>query len=292
MRNNREMLELVRGVAEKDGRVRAVVMNGSRANPNAPKDIFQDFDIVYIVNQIDTFINDDDWIDIFGERLMLQLPEAKTKALLPPENNGAFVYLMLFKDGNRIDLTLMPLEKMDELLANDSSTIVLLDKDGLLPHFDEPSDKDYWEKRPTENMYDECCNEFWWVLQNTAKGIWRDELPYAKRMFTYSRDMLDQMLCWYIGSRHDFKIAAGKMGKYFKRYLEDDLWTLYYRTYSDGDYDHFWEAIFAACELFRTVGKRVSEYFHYSYNDEEDTNMSRYLKQVGELPKDAENLIL
>ena len=27
-------------------------MNGSRANPNAPRDIFQDYDIVYVVEEL------------------------------------------------------------------------------------------------------------------------------------------------------------------------------------------------------------------------------------------------
>lgn len=41
MRTEREMTALILGVAERDSRVRAVFMNGSRANPNAPRDIFR-----------------------------------------------------------------------------------------------------------------------------------------------------------------------------------------------------------------------------------------------------------
>ena len=51
MRTEREMTALILGVAERDARVRAVFMNGSRANPNAPRDIFQDYDIVYVVEE-------------------------------------------------------------------------------------------------------------------------------------------------------------------------------------------------------------------------------------------------
>ena len=42
MRTEREMTALILGVAEQDARVRAVFMNGSRANPNAPRDLLQD----------------------------------------------------------------------------------------------------------------------------------------------------------------------------------------------------------------------------------------------------------
>jgi len=40
-------------------RIRAVIMSGSRANPNARRDLFQDFDIVYLVTDVDSFRDDD-----------------------------------------------------------------------------------------------------------------------------------------------------------------------------------------------------------------------------------------
>ena len=55
MRTEREMTALILGVAEQDARVRAVFMNDSRANPNAPRDIFQDYDIVYVVEETASF---------------------------------------------------------------------------------------------------------------------------------------------------------------------------------------------------------------------------------------------
>ena len=48
-RSESQMLTLILNTAHADERIRAVIMNGSRANPAAPKDCFQDFDIVYVV---------------------------------------------------------------------------------------------------------------------------------------------------------------------------------------------------------------------------------------------------
>jgi aminoglycoside 6-adenylyltransferase len=76
MRTEKEMFELILKIAEKDSRIRAVYMNGSRTNPNVPKDVYQDYDIVYIVDDFETFTADHSWIDAFGDRLMLQMPEA------------------------------------------------------------------------------------------------------------------------------------------------------------------------------------------------------------------------
>lgn len=73
MRSEKEMIDLILDTARKDERIRAVYMNGSRTNPNAPKDLFQDYDIVYVVRETLPFIKDTTWIDRFGERLYMQL---------------------------------------------------------------------------------------------------------------------------------------------------------------------------------------------------------------------------
>lgn len=41
MRTEKEMYDLIINTAKEDERIRAVYMNGSRTNVNAPKDIFQ-----------------------------------------------------------------------------------------------------------------------------------------------------------------------------------------------------------------------------------------------------------
>ena len=75
MRTESEMLALILQTAKEDARIRAVYMNGSRVNPNTRRDIFQDYDVVYVVTETASFIADERWIDRFGARLYMQLPE-------------------------------------------------------------------------------------------------------------------------------------------------------------------------------------------------------------------------
>ncbi|MFR1518848.1 MAG: aminoglycoside 6-adenylyltransferase [Clostridia bacterium] len=278
MRSEQEMFDLILGFAEKDPRVRAVYMNGSRTNPNAPKDVYQDYDIVYVVREFFTFLADNSWIDVFGDRLMLQMPEAMRN----PSGRGHFNWMMLFTDGNRLDLTLLPIEKT-ELIGTDSLTTALLDKDGILPSFPEASDKDYRIAPPPALFYFSCCNNFWWCLQNVAKGIARDEIPYAMGMYhNVVREELHDMISWYIGVRNNFGVSAGKMGKYFKKYLPPELYELYLQTYSDSNSDNLWQAVFSACDLFSLLAQRVAAYFRYDYALHEEKNMRIYLKNVKE----------
>jgi hypothetical protein len=113
MRSEEEMLNLIVGTAQSDERIPAVIMNGSRLNPNAPRDPLQDYDIVYIVTDVAPFRDNYAWIARFGELMILQMPENMDDP--PSANDGAFAYLMQFADGNRIDLTLYPLVKVEQL---------------------------------------------------------------------------------------------------------------------------------------------------------------------------------
>ncbi len=65
MRSEKEMMDLIMDTAKKDERIRAVIMNGSRTNPNARKDFFQDYDIVYIVRDVQSFTKDHSWVNRF-----------------------------------------------------------------------------------------------------------------------------------------------------------------------------------------------------------------------------------
>jgi aminoglycoside 6-adenylyltransferase len=288
MRSEAEMLELIVATARNDERIRAVMMNGSRANPNAPRDIFQDFDIVYFVTDGDSFTNDHTWIDVFGERMILQMPDAMGDP--PPANDGTFAYLMQFVDGNRIDLTLVPAAKIPELEA-DSQSVLLLDKDGLLPPFPPPSDRDYLPTPPTARQFSDCCNEFWWVSAYVAKGLWRQEITYAKGTSEeYVRPQLMKMLAWYIGIKTDFSVNPGKMGKYFQKYLAPQLWALLEKTYADADYERSWDTLFAMCDLFRTTANPVAQHFGYEYPHGDDERVSAHLRHVRGLPKDAREM--
>ncbi len=288
MRIEQEMLELIIGTAQRDDRIRAVILNGSRVNPNAPKDFFQDYDVIYLVTEKESFLADPGWINVFGELMILQLPDEMSDP--PPEGKDHYAYLMQFADGNRIDLTLFPVSKLSQL-EGDSLTLALLDKDGLLPKFAPPNESGYLPSPPTAKKYFDCTNEFWWCSPYVAKGLWRGEIVYAKQMLDlYVREQLNKMLVWYIGIRTDYQKSPGKMGKYFDKFLEPELWQLLRHTYSDADYDHTWDALLAMGELFRHVAIPVAEQFGFTYPYGDDQRVTDHLVHVRHLPRDAKEM--
>lgn len=69
MRTDQEMLDLILQIAKKL-QVDAVTLSGSRTNPNAPTDEFQDYDVVYVVDNLDNLTRDISWLDQFGKRII------------------------------------------------------------------------------------------------------------------------------------------------------------------------------------------------------------------------------
>ena len=69
MRTDQEMLDQILQTANALN-VNAVALSGSRTNDQAPKDEFQDYDVVYLVDNLENLISDLSWLDQFGNRLI------------------------------------------------------------------------------------------------------------------------------------------------------------------------------------------------------------------------------
>ena len=133
-----KMMDLILRIAE-FLKVEAVALSGSRTTTDSPKDEFQDYDVVYIVEDLEDLISDLSWLDQFGMRLIEQHNVLGHRRL----------YLMLFEDGNRIDLTLCPKECIQEWVDSEANFEVIKDDKGLFESY-LPSPKRYWTCPPTK----------------------------------------------------------------------------------------------------------------------------------------------
>jgi aminoglycoside 6-adenylyltransferase len=285
MRTEAEMLELILGFARDHDQVRAVIMNGSRVSPNVRKDPFQDYDIVYLVREVEPFKRNRQVIEYFGEMLILQTPEDMGDP--PPQEDNRYGYLMQFMDGNRIDLTFCPIEQA-QACVDDTVTVVLLDKDHRFGELPPPNDRGYLPQPPSAKAFEDCCNEFWWLNPYVAKGLWRDQLTYARYILdNLIRGQLMKMLTWYFGVQTGFQKSPGYRGKYLKEVLDAALWDMLEQTYSDARSEHTWQALFVMGNLFRTVAQAVAGAFGFPYPTQDDANVSGYIRRIRDLPRDA-----
>lgn len=286
MRTEAEMISLIKDIAFKEENIRAAYIEGSRTNPNAPKDIFQDYDIVYIVTTTKPFREDKEWINNFGKILYMHYPE--DNVFYPSDVENCYGWQIQFADGNRMDLHVCTRENA---LANLELYQILVDKDGIVPYPQETTDERYWVKEPREIEFKCTCSDFWWCLNNVAKGLWRNELPYAMDMINFVlRPHLKRLLEWKMGIENNFSVSAGKSCKYFKKYLQEETYRQFLATYSIAEIESIWNSVFEMCDLFQSTAVELSKKQKFVYDFEQAENSLHFLQHVRKLPANAKEI--
>lgn len=279
MRTEQEMMKMLVDFAMNDTRIRLATLEGSRTNRNIPFDAFQDFDVSYFVTDMDSFKENDQWLNRFGSRAMMQKPE--DMELFPSELGNWFSYIILFEDGNKLDLTLIPIDEAEDYFTNsDGLVALLLDKDSLVETEVIANDRQYWIKKPTAREFDDCCNEFWMVSTYVVKGLARKEILFAiDHLNDIARPNLLRMMSWQIGSEQGYCFSVGKNYKFINRYLPQEDWELLLSTYSESSYPSMWQSLFTCYELFRKYSNAVAESLGYDYPDY-DESITKYVDPI------------
>lgn len=287
-RTEEEMLALILGFARSDDRIRAVVMNGSRVNPNAGKDIFQDYDVVFFVTNVVPFREETSVVPYFGVPLLVE--KVEDQVYRPGIRDGRYTYNVQFTDGNRIDMAFLHVEML-ETRPFDSLTRVLLDKDGLIPDLPNPGEESFFIAEPTQKWYADCCDTFCFSLgSHVPKALWRRKLPLLKCHIVRLRQDLVLMLGWYIGVTKGFKRSLGSEGKDLEEHLEPEDWREFRRAYAGSDYDDITESLQAIHRLFVRAGQTVGNHYGYQFPIQKAESALAFLMHVSRLPRDAQSI--
>ncbi len=267
MRTDTEMMTLILQIADAL-KVEAIALSGSRTNPQSVKDEFQDYDVVYIVDDLEDLISDLSWLNQFGNRLISQHNVVDHRHL----------YLMLFEDGNRIDLTLCPKEYIQEWVDSEANFEVIKDDKGLFESYF-PSPKRYWTCPPTEEEFAISCNEFWWVSAYVVKAIRRNQLIYATdHLYGICQQELLKILAWQVASDKG-KIYIGKNYKYLFNYLPSEKEKEFSALLDFSSLDKITQSLFATVQLFHQEAQSLAQKMDFKYEKEVAENMMRYAKE-------------
>lgn len=267
MRTDTEMMELIVQIAE-SLQVEAVALSGSRTNPRAPKDEFQDYDVVYIVENLNDLLSDLSWLDQFGMRLIEQHNQLGHRRL----------YLMLFEDGNRIDLTLCPKEYIQEWVDSEANFEVIKDDKGLFEAY-QPNSKRYWTAPPTEEEFAAACNEFWWVSAYVVKAIRRNQLIYATdHLYGICQQELLKVLAWQVTSDRGV-VDIGKNYKYLFQYLPAEQEKEFSALLNLSSFDKIIQSLFATMRLFNREAQILAQKMGFTYDKEVAEKMTSYAKE-------------
>ena len=264
MRTDTEIMTLILQIAD-TLKVEAIALSGSRTNPQSVKDEFQDYDVVYIVDDLEDLISDLSWINQFGNRLISQHNVVDHRHL----------YLMLFEDGNRIDLTLCPKEYIQEWVDSEANFEVIKDDKGLFESY-LPSPKRYWTCPPTEEEFAATCNEFWWVSAYVVKGIRRNQLIYATdHLYGICQQELLKVLSWQVGSDRG-TVDIGKNYKYLFHYLPAEKEKEFSRLLKLSSLEKITQSLFATMNFFHQEAQSLAQKMGFDYDHKEAEKMMAY----------------
>ena len=267
MRTEAEMLDVILKISE-TLQVEAVAMSGSRTNQKTSKDEFQDYDVVYVVENLDELIIDLSWLDQFGKRIIEQ------HVLLDHRR----LYLMLFEDGNRIDLTLCPKDHIQEWVDSEANYTVLEDKMGLfMPH--SPSPQRYWADPASQIDFEKVCNEFWWVSAYVVKGIHRKQLIYATdHLYGNCQQELLKVLAWQVTADKG-TIDVGKNYKHLFQYLPAEKEKEFSNLLDFSSLDKITQSLFATIQLFHQEAQSLAHKMGFDYKKDVAEKMIQYAKE-------------
>ena len=267
MRTDQEILGLILETAKKL-QVDAVALSGSRTNPKVQTDEFQDYDLVYVVDDIDNLTSDLSWLDQFGKRIIEQEVTLGHRRL----------YLMLFEDGNRIDLTICPKEHINEWVASEADYTVLVDEKGLFESYS-PSPERHWIHPASNSDFEKSCNEFWWVSAYVVKGICRKQIIYATdHLYGICQQELLKILAWQIASDRG-AVDIGKNYKYLFNYLPIEKEKEFSALLDFSSLDKITQSLFATMQLFHQEAQCLAQKMDFKYEKEVAEKMMRYAKE-------------
>ena len=282
MHTARDIPKEVSDWAKANENVRVAILTSTRANPNAPVDALSDYDIELYVEDLQPFLEGDQWLEIFGEVLVRE----PYKPVIADDND--VWRLVIFKDAPRIDFHIMLPEVIEEDIdayggyTNDMGYRVLVDKDGLTQGAVPPTYTQYCTKQPTEAEYAKLVHHFWWDVTYVAKYLFRDELFFAKYMLDDSlhHHYLKTAIAWYIGMKNNWKSNPGAYGRWFKKQLEPHIWSDIEATFAGADLEANWQAMFKTAEVFGRLASDVGACLGYAYPFELERNVTVYLSEV------------
>ena len=267
MRTETEMLDLILQTA-KTIQVEVVAMSGSRTDTTAPKDEFQDYDVVYVMDDLDNLTSDLSWLDQFGKRIIEQHVVVDHRHL----------YLMLFEDGNRIDLTLCPKDHIQEWVDSEADYTVLKDEKGLFESYT-TSPQRYWTNPASPIDFEKACNEFWWVSAYVVKGIHRNHLVYATdHLYGICQQELLKILAWQVAANKGM-VDVGKNYKYLFQYLPAEKEKGFSSLLDFASLDKITQSLYATMQLFHQEAQYLAQKMGFDYDKEVAEKMIEYAKE-------------
>ncbi len=256
--------------------IKAGIIIGSRARTDHPADEYSDMDIILLVDDIEFFIQSDEWLNRLGK---FHISFSENTIANGKERRVFFDNVLdadfLFFKANAIDKIVKDKDFKDIISR---SYRILFDKIG----FDDVLQKLVLSPEPysliSESEFVNIVSNFWFHSIWAAKKVQRSELWVAKNCVDgYMKNLLLQMIELYTRAVKGSSYDTWYCGRFIDKWAEPWIVAEFPNIYADYSADDIFRALSKTMILFRKLAIKTAERLNYIYPNETDLYASNYL---------------
>lgn len=266
-------------LGESTDQMKAGIIIGSRARTERPADEYSDIDVVLLVDDIEFFIQSDEWLNKLGKYHIsfneYTVANGKERRVF---FDNAFDADFIFLKANDIGR----IEKDNDLKAIISRSYrVLFEKigfDGVLRRMVLPT-ASYLPF--SESEFINIVNNFWFHKIWATKKVLRGELWVAKNCVdNYMKDILLKIIELYSRAVNGPTYDTWHCGRFIEQWAEP--WVVEQFTYIFARYqaNEILQALSETTDLFRKLAIKTAEKLNFAYPYDADKYAANFLERV------------
>ncbi|MBE5960973.1 MAG: hypothetical protein E7256_06235 [Lachnospiraceae bacterium] len=260
-----EMLfDKIKVFAQKEERIRAMVLFGSRARKEKSFDEYSDYDIIFFVSDENYFLKTDGWLK--------NIAEYKISFVEPTAARG-FERRIFFDNAMDMDFIFYNVKDVEKITQ--SSIIqswyargveVIVDKIGyqMLMQNMVPVHATY--QKPTVDEFENLVHTFWFHAIWAEKKLLRGEIWAAKNCIDgYMKTLLREMLEYRKKSQQGLNFDTWHDGRFIDEWLEPEVKSALNHAYGKYERTNLETAMEKTMNLFSTAAKQAAKNWGYVY---------------------------
>ena len=272
------LLENIIEFGNRADRISAIIMIGSRVQANNRADEYSDLDLILIVNDIQSFINSNDWLAQIGTHRI---------SFVEQTIDDAWEKRVMFDGALDIDFVIFTQKDAIKAITDGEARevlregySVLVDKSGIAPYLPEIRTAKEPFIYPTEPEYQNVVNDFFYHTIWFGKKLLRGELWAAKFCLdSYMKSKVLWMAELYEHTKHVADYNIPERGRYFDIWASDNVKNKLKAAFAHYDRSDMIRALQVSAKLFRELSTTVAAELNYVYPDSADSYVSEWFYQ-------------
>ncbi len=250
--------------------IQVMLLFGSRARVKNIADKYSDYDIIFLVKDVDYFLNTDQWLNQI-EKYYISFQEPT--AAYGQERR------VFFGDARDVDFLFYDVRESESLVAD--STIqaflsrgykILVDKIDFKGVLERNKSFEEIEMIFSEKDFINLANTFWFHSVWSVKKLLRGEIWSAKSCVDgYMKDLLRQMLEWYSKAVNSKEFDVWHDGRFLDRWVDENIKKQLKTAYGTYDAVDILRAMTNTMRIFSEVSSKTAAILNFDYSKDAET---------------------